>query len=163
MSEGARTKYSGAAMALHWMIAVGVIANWLIRRMSKAAETEEAGRAMMANHFSIGVILWVLAVALLIVHFHWRKSAYCKPSRDLGAMVGTDHAHFVLYTSIGDAIRRLDGNVAVWRANKRIWAWSRFHHCRLKLIQKRRKRRSKGTEWLAEFCSACWFSMSLAR
>jgi len=74
MSEIARTKYSGAAMALHWMIAAGVIANWLIRRMSKAAETEEAGRALMANHFSIGVILWVLAVALLIVHFTGGKA-----------------------------------------------------------------------------------------
>lgn len=74
MSDGARAKYSGLAMVLHWLIAAGVIANWLIRRTAKAAESEEAGRAIMANHFSIGVVLWVLAVLLLIVHFTGGKA-----------------------------------------------------------------------------------------
>ena len=74
MTEGTRTKYSGAAMVLHWLIAAGVIANWLIRRTAKAAETEEAGRAIMANHFSIGVTLWMLALLLLFVHFTGGKA-----------------------------------------------------------------------------------------
>ena len=74
MTEGSRTKYSGAAMVLHWLIAAGVLANWLIRRTAKAAETEEAGRAIMSNHFSIGIVLWVLAVLLLIVHFTGGKA-----------------------------------------------------------------------------------------
>ena len=74
MTEGTRTKYSGAAMVLHWLIAAGVIANWLIRRTAKAADTQEAGREIMANHFSIGIVLWVLAALLLIVHFTGGKA-----------------------------------------------------------------------------------------
>ncbi|WP_296023959.1 cytochrome b/b6 domain-containing protein [uncultured Altererythrobacter sp.] len=74
MTEGTRTKYSGAAMVLHWLIAAGVIANWLIRRTAKATESEEAARAIMSNHFSIGVTLWFLAIALLGVHFTGGKA-----------------------------------------------------------------------------------------
>jgi cytochrome b561 len=74
MTEGTRTKYSGAAMVLHWLIAAGVIANWLIRRTAKATESEEAARAIMSNHFSIGVTLWFLAIALLVVHFTGGKA-----------------------------------------------------------------------------------------
>jgi cytochrome b561 len=74
MTEGTRTKYSGLAMVLHWLIAAGVIANWLIRETAEGAETEEAAQAIMTNHFSIGVTLWFLAVALLIVHFTGGKA-----------------------------------------------------------------------------------------
>ncbi|MBT8388699.1 MAG: cytochrome b/b6 domain-containing protein [Altererythrobacter sp.] len=74
MTEGTRAKYSGAAMVLHWLIAAGVIANWLIRRTAKATESEEAARAIMSNHFSIGVTLWFLAIALLVVHFTGGKA-----------------------------------------------------------------------------------------
>ena len=74
MTDGTRTKYSTAAMVLHWLIAAGVIANWLIRRTAKATESEEAARAIMSNHFSIGVTLWFLAIALLIVHFTGGKA-----------------------------------------------------------------------------------------
>ena len=74
MSETDSKRYSGAAMVLHWLIAAGVIANWLIREAAEKAETEEAGRAIMANHFSIGVTLWVLAVALLVVHLTGGKA-----------------------------------------------------------------------------------------
>ena len=61
-------------MVLHWLIAAGVIANWLIRRTAKATESEEAARAIMSNHFSIGVTLWFLAIALLVVHFTGGKA-----------------------------------------------------------------------------------------
>lgn len=74
MTNVARTKYSGLAMILHWLIAGGVIANWLIRRTAKAAETQEAGREIMASHFSIGVTLWFLAILLLVVHFTGGKA-----------------------------------------------------------------------------------------
>lgn len=74
MTEATRSKYSGLAMVLHWLIAAGVIANWLIRETAEGAETEEAAQAIMTNHFSIGVTLWVLAVALLIVHFTGGKA-----------------------------------------------------------------------------------------
>jgi cytochrome b561 len=74
MTDGTRTKYSGIAMVLHWLIAAGVLANWLIRETAEGVESEEAARAIMANHFSIGITLWFLAVGLLVVHFTGGKA-----------------------------------------------------------------------------------------
>jgi cytochrome b561 len=54
-------------MALHWLIAIGVIAQWRIAVAGENAATEEAGRAIMANHFSLGVVLLVLVLARLAV------------------------------------------------------------------------------------------------
>lgn len=65
MNEGVR--YPAAAMALHWLIAIGVIAQWRIAVAGENAATEEAGRAIMSNHFSLGVVLLALALARLAV------------------------------------------------------------------------------------------------
>ena len=69
MSLNPRTRYSGFAMLLHWLIAVLVIVQWRISEAAEEAPTREAGGAIMANHFAIGVIIF-LVVALRLV---WRQ------------------------------------------------------------------------------------------
>ena len=60
ISEG--SKYSPAAMALHWLIFAGVIANWRIAEAAEHAATQAEGSAIMGNHFAIGVLLFVAVV-----------------------------------------------------------------------------------------------------
>jgi cytochrome b561 len=62
-----RHRYSPPAMILHWLIAIGVIANW---RIAAAAENApEADRAAaMAPHFSLGVTI----LLLVLVRLAWR-------------------------------------------------------------------------------------------
>jgi cytochrome b561 len=69
MNLNTRTKYSGLAMLLHWVIAVLVIMQWQISEAAEAAATREAGSAIMANHFALGVVIFVV-VALRLV---WRQ------------------------------------------------------------------------------------------
>ena len=69
MSLTPRTKYSGLAMALHWLIAVLVIVQWRLSVGAEAAPTREAGGAIMANHFALGVVIFVV-VALRLA---WRQ------------------------------------------------------------------------------------------
>ncbi len=68
MSLNARTKYSGFAMLLHWLIAVLVIAQWLIAVTAEDAPTREEGGAIMANHFALGVVIFVVVAVRLV----WR-------------------------------------------------------------------------------------------
>ena len=61
-------KYSPLAMTLHWLIAILVIVNW---RLAEAGEeAAKADReAIMGNHFAVGVVLLILAIARIIVRF----------------------------------------------------------------------------------------------
>jgi cytochrome b561 len=66
MSLNARTKYSGFAMLLHWLIAVLVIVQWQISIAAEGAASREAGGAIMANHFALGVVIFsVVAIRLM--------------------------------------------------------------------------------------------------
>lgn len=60
-------RYSRVAMLLHWLIAVAVIVQW---RLAESAEhaSDDAGRAIMGNHFSLGVTTLALVIARLL----WR-------------------------------------------------------------------------------------------
>lgn len=61
-------RYSGVAMLLHWLIAIAVIAQWRIAESAEHAASEAAGRAIMANHFSLGV----LVLLLVLLRLGWR-------------------------------------------------------------------------------------------
>lgn len=58
-------RYSGVAMLLHWMLAIGVIAQWRIAEAAEHAPSREAGSEIMSNHFSLGVVLLMLALLRL--------------------------------------------------------------------------------------------------
>lgn len=69
MNHNPTAKYSGFAMLLHWLIAGLVIAQWLISISAEDAPTRAEGSAIMANHFALGVVIFV-AVAVRLV---WRQ------------------------------------------------------------------------------------------
>ena len=69
MSLNAKTKYSGFAMLLHWLVAALVIAQWLIRVFAEDAPTKAEGGAIMANHFALGVVIFALVAVRLV----WRQ------------------------------------------------------------------------------------------
>lgn len=49
-------------MALHWLVAVAVIANWRIAEAAEHAATQEARSAVMGNHFALGVVIFIAVV-----------------------------------------------------------------------------------------------------
>lgn len=67
MTDRTGVRYPRAAMLLHWLIAAGVIAQWRIAVAGENAATEEAGRAIMSNHFSLGITLLALVLIRLAV------------------------------------------------------------------------------------------------
>jgi cytochrome b561 len=69
MSLNAKTKYSGFAMLLHWLIAVLVIVQWRISEAAEEAATREAGAAIMGNHFALGVVIFIVVA----VRLAWRQ------------------------------------------------------------------------------------------
>jgi cytochrome b561 len=60
-------RYSGLAMALHWLIAILVIVNWLLPDQFEGLSPEEFMKAM-APHKAIGLIIF----ALVLVRIAWR-------------------------------------------------------------------------------------------
>ena len=69
MNLNAKTKYSGLAMLLHWLVAALVIAQLLIAVTAERAPTREAGGAIMANHVALGVLIFALVAVRLV----WRQ------------------------------------------------------------------------------------------
>ena len=69
MNRAADVKYSGFAMLLHWLIAGLVIAQWLISISAEDAPTRAEGSAIMANHFALGVVIFVVVAVRLV----WRQ------------------------------------------------------------------------------------------
>jgi cytochrome b561 len=69
MNLYAKTRYSGFAMLLHWLIAVLVIVQWRISEAAEEAATREAGAAIMGNHFALGVVIFIVVAVRLV----WRQ------------------------------------------------------------------------------------------
>lgn len=82
MNEASGHRYSAVAMVLHWLLAIGVFAQWRIAVAAENAPTDEAGSEIMANHFSLGAVLLVLALARLV----WR---FVRPNPPLAAHIAT--------------------------------------------------------------------------
>lgn len=82
MNEASGHRYPGVAMLLHWLLAIGVFAQWRIAISAENAPTDEAGSEIMANHFSLGVVLLLLALARLL----WR---FIQPNPPLAAHLST--------------------------------------------------------------------------
>lgn len=61
-------KYSGAAMALHWLVVLAVLATLIVLQRAESAPTREASGEIMGTHFAIGVVIFLLVIA----RFIWR-------------------------------------------------------------------------------------------
>ena len=75
MASAHDNKYSPVAMALHWLIAVAVIANWRIAEAGEHAATQAERSAVMGNHFALGVLIFVAVV----LRFAWRAGKGVPP------------------------------------------------------------------------------------
>lgn len=62
MANAQGNKYSLPAMALHWLIAIGVIANWRIAEAGEHAASQAEKSAIMGNHFAIGALICVAII-----------------------------------------------------------------------------------------------------
>jgi cytochrome b561 len=60
-------RYSGVAMLLHWLLALGVIVNWRLAESAHEGPREAAG-GLMATHMAIGMTILVLTVLRIV----WR-------------------------------------------------------------------------------------------
>lgn len=65
MTDIPARRYPKVAMVLHWLLAIGVIAQWRLAVAGENAASEAAGREIMGNHFSLGVVILLLALARL--------------------------------------------------------------------------------------------------
>ena len=63
--QGAR--YSGVAMLLHWLLALGVIVNWRLAESAHEGPREAAG-ALMGTHMAVGMTILLLTVLRIV----WR-------------------------------------------------------------------------------------------
>lgn len=71
MKKTAPNRYSTGAMVLHWLIALAIVANWLLAQYAEQLEEQKlkaAHEAAMGTHFAIGVTVLVLSVLRII----WR-------------------------------------------------------------------------------------------
>lgn len=120
MSLNTKTKYSGLAMALHWLVGIAVIVTWRIAEAAESAPTREAKAEVMANHFALGVVIFVLVASRLI----WRLMNPPPPpmpghtdwERKLARAT-----HLAMYTLLlvmpmagWTAMSMLDSNISVW-------------------------------------------------
>ncbi len=60
-------RYSLGAIVLHWLIALSIIANWIIAQVAEDAP-KASHDALMGTHFALGVTVLVLSVLRII----WR-------------------------------------------------------------------------------------------
>ncbi|WP_052700828.1 cytochrome b [Methylocucumis oryzae] len=76
------SKYSKGAIALHWLIAILVIANFVLASMAEDLPREAQG-ALMSPHKAIGISILFFSVLRLI----WRltnKPPHCRQPFPLG-------------------------------------------------------------------------------
>lgn len=68
MSLSTKTKFSGLAMTLHWLVAIAVIVTWRITEAAEHAPDREARSEIMGNHFALGVVI----LSLVAIRLIWR-------------------------------------------------------------------------------------------
>lgn len=124
MSLNGKKRYSGFAMLMHWAIAVLVIVQWRISEAAEGAATREEGGAIMANHFALGVVIFLLVAVRLI----WRQASPPPPpvrghapwERKLAGLV-----HFAFYAFL--LVMPVAGWIALSLLGEPINLWGLFH------------------------------------
>lgn len=123
MNLAARNRYSGLAMLLHWLIAVLVIVQWRLAEAAEEAATREAGGAIMANHFALGVMIF----AVVAVRLMWRQispppppaSGHASWERSVARLV-----HFAFYALL--LVMPVAGWIALSSFGEPINLWGMF-------------------------------------
>lgn len=132
MEQTTGKRYSGVAMLLHWLIAIGVITQWRIAEAAEHSASEEAGREIMSNHFSLGVTILVLVLARLV----WRL---VRPNPPLAAHLATWErwlakiSHTLFYVLL--IAMPLVGWLAMSKYGSRVDVWGIFTMPRLPVAE----------------------------
>lgn len=97
MSLNPKTKYSGFAMTLHWLVGIAVIVTWRIAEAAEHAPNREARGEIMGNHFALGVVIFTLVAT----RFIWRQMN--PPPAPLASHAGWERKlakanHLAMYT-----------------------------------------------------------------
>jgi len=120
MSLTTKTKFSGVAMALHWLVGIAVIVTWQIAVAAEGAPTLAARGEIMGNHFALGVVIFSLVAVRLI----WRLMN--PPPAPAAGHAGWERAlaktaHYTMYTLLlvmplagWFAMSSFDSPISVW-------------------------------------------------
>ena len=128
MSLNAKTKYSGFAMTLHWLVGIAVIVTWRISEAAEHAPTREARGEIMGNHFALGVVIFALVATRLI----WRLTN--PPPPPVSGHAGWERTlakitHYAMYTLL--LVMPLAGWFAMSSFGSPISMWGLFDVPRL--------------------------------
>jgi cytochrome b561 len=123
MSLESKAKYSGVAMALHWLVGILVIVSWQITVAAEAAPDREARGEIMGNHFALGVVIFVLVAA----RFMWRR--FNPPPPPLASHANWERAlakitHLAIYTFL--LVMPIAGWIAMSSFGSGISVWGLF-------------------------------------
>ncbi|MGA0605346.1 cytochrome b [Phenylobacterium sp. VNQ135] len=109
-----RAGYGAAAIALHWISAVGVIALYLLGERLEEAEGRVAKLAAFTNHVSVGVLLLAFLAARLLWSASQPKPAPLERNRPLRLLASVVQTAFLLFI----AVQIISGPLVIW-ANAR--------------------------------------------
>lgn len=97
MSFTAKSKFSGLAMTLHWLVAIAVIVTWRIAEAAEHAPNREARSEIMGNHFALGVVIFSL-VAIRLVWRLMNPPPAPMPGHSGWEQTLAKTAHYTMYT-----------------------------------------------------------------
>lgn len=132
MNGSSGHRYSGVAMVLHWLLAIGVIAQWRIAESAEHAASREAAGEIMSKHFSLGVTLLIL----VLLRLAWRLVS---PNPPLAAHLATWErwlakiTHTLFYVLL--IAMPLAGWLAMSRYGEQVDVWGIFTMPRLPVAE----------------------------
>lgn len=114
--DRAATRYDSTTVALHWLTALLVVAQWCIAKMIDWAPRGAPRVPMRSLHLTVGVIL----VALIVTRIAWRLTRGRRlPAADRGAVhVLAKATHWGLYALV---VATLALGLALWWVRGDTW------------------------------------------
>lgn len=105
-----RAAYGWAAISLHWISAVGVIVLYLLGERLEEAVGRPAKVAAMANHVSVGMLLFAFLAARLLWSASQPRPASLEPRRALRIVAEAVQGLFLLMI----AVQIVTGPLVIW-------------------------------------------------
>jgi cytochrome b561 len=117
-----RQAYGWAAIALHWISAVGVVVLYLLGERMEEAPDRAAKLAAQDLHVSVGVLLFTFLAARLLWSASQPKPEPLETRRVFGFLAGAVQVLFLLMI----AVLIVTGPLAVWSAGRAIEVFGLF-------------------------------------
>jgi cytochrome b561 len=117
-----RNAYGSAAIALHWISAIGVVALYVLGERMEAAADRTAKVAAQDLHVSVAVLLFTFLAARLLWSASQPKPTSFERNRYLQLAARTVHGLFLMMI----AILLITGPLAIWSTGRPIEAFNLF-------------------------------------